>query len=134
MKRITVITLVLLAFSFPLRFVRAQAYVPGLRFGGHVRTIIPCICSFNMWTFYAPLYPIPPFPGAGPLVVMPGVTMPRAYQWFVLPVPVPTTWQLGQYVPPGICLLLIPSIPPVCLPLPAFGMVTMAGASFPGFP
>lgn len=128
MKRTLFIAIFLLClFVVPLHTAHAQ-FPP---FGGHVRFIIPCTCTFNWWVFYAPLYPLP-LPFAGPLVITPGITFPYAYQWFVLPVPVPTTWELGQYLPgAGICFI---GVPPFCFPLFGLGHVMKAGASFPGFP
>jgi len=132
MKRITALIFCLVSVFVPL-FHFAQAQSPLLAYGGEVRVVIPCTCTFNWWVFYAPLYPAPaPFPFVGALVITPGVTFPLAYPWFILPVPVPTTWQLGQYIPgAGICFI---GVPPFCVPLPNWGHVMKAGASFPGFP
>jgi hypothetical protein len=70
------------------------------------------------------------FKSVGALTFTLGPSIPYAYQQFILPYPVPTTWQLGNFIPgAGICLV---GAFPVCVPAPSLGMIFEVGASFPG--
>lgn len=101
-----------------------------LPFGGYVTAPLFCTCSFNWWILYAPFYPLPAPPVAA-LVYTQYASIPYAYQTSLIPVPLPTSWQLGKYIPgPQVCFI---GIIPACVPVPALGVITRVGASFPGF-
>jgi len=101
---------------------------PTLPFGGYVLFSIPCTCNpGSLWIFYAPFFNGTSIPTPGALVYTPFIS--TLYREF-LP-GVPTTWELGTYIPGAqSCLVGIP--PAVCAPLPAVGVIKMLGTSFPG--
>lgn len=119
--RIALVTVFLLSFYFlPIK---ARAIVT-LPFGGLNTVTVPCTCSGMLWVFFSPLYPSPPFPLAGALVFVPGVTIPHPYFLFG----VISKWELGQYVTPdpGICWV---GAPPFCVVLPSMGIMFRSGTS-----
>jgi len=102
----------------------------GLNFGGYVVASMPCICSINWWITYAPFYPLPA-PKVAALVYTQFASIPYAYQTSLIPVPLPTSWQMGKYIPgPQTCLT---GLPPICAIVPSLGVISQVGASFPGF-
>ncbi len=95
-----------------------------LPFGGMVAFSVPCTCSFNLWIFFAPMYPAPvPFPYSGALVYTPGISF--LHPLFLIGVP--TKWHLGDYVP-GVQACFI-GAPPFCVPLPSWGHIFRVGTS-----
>lgn len=120
----------ILFFIMPLQSLHAAAVLPP--YGGLVTFAIPCTCSFGWLVSYFPLHPITYPWVTHSLVWQAGVSIPYAYQQFLI-TPTPTSWQLGTFVPGGMCWILAPNPVDPCIPLPADGTIFMAGASFPGF-
>jgi len=115
-----------LAFFIFLSFLlpgKVDAIV-ALPFGGLNTVTVPCICSGMLWVFMSPLYPNPPFPWAGALVFVPGVTIPHPNFLFG----VISKWELGQYITPdpGICWI---GVAPFCTILPSLGIMFRSGTS-----
>lgn len=108
------------------------AFVPGLPFGGLVIFSVPCICSANLWIWFAPLYPLP-LPPVGPLVYQPGYT--TLYGDFAIGIT--ATWHLGSYLPIigknptklfGICWIETKT---ACVPIESFGVMNKVGTGLP---
>ncbi len=123
MKRFSAL-LLCSVFLFP---VIARAQIGDLPFGGLVVAAVPCSCTVGIAIFFAPMYPNPPFPYAGSLHFIPGISFLHPFY----KIGVPTTWHLGKYVPGvGSCWS---GIPPACVPVPTVGIITRVGTSEPGF-
>lgn len=124
----------LLCMGFALTPLTAYAQLgtgvgTSISFGGWVAYTIPCTCSFSLWVFFTPLYLRGlPAPIVGPLVYTPGIS--TLYPYYLIGVP--TTWELGDYVP-GVQACLI-GVPPACVILPSIGLMSRVGTSAPGFP
>ncbi len=126
MKKILATILIVSSILFSTPAVAlAQVELP---FGGYVTVPIFCTCSFNWWILYAPFYPAPT---VASLVYTQYASIPYAYQTSLIPAPLPTSWQLGKYIPgPQTCFI---GVLPLCVPIPSLGVITRVGASFPGF-
>ena len=112
-----------LFFVFPL--VSKADPLTGSMFGGYVTASVPCGCSGGVWIYYSELFLGLPTPITGALYFPPGGILYSFYQ-----LGIPTTWELGQFVPgPGECL--IPS-GTGCVLLPALGTIEYMGTSLPG--
>lgn len=113
----------------PLTPVSAQVPpVPG--FGGLINFDIPCTCPGtigNLWIWHTPLFlTVSPSPLTGPLAWSPFYTIHYPMYFFG----VPGSYDLGAYIP-GVqaCWLLIPAVPPFCIPLVNIGLMTQEGTS-----
>jgi hypothetical protein len=104
----------------------AKALVTGVPFGGFVTSVIPCTCPpFGLWIQYTPFFFGSSIPAAGALYFPIGALL---YEYFQIGVP--GTWELGSFIPnPGQCLILAPTLPPSCIPLPALGTIEYTGTS-----
>ena len=122
-------TLVITALFIPVTLVQALAPV-GLGFGGYVVLSIPCTNPPFGWNIYYGIF-YPTLLNPLRSLYLPVTAIPYPYIRSIYPVPLPTSWELGSYIPgPGLCLI---GICPACVLLPAGGVITRVGASFPGF-
>ncbi|MDB5194813.1 MAG: hypothetical protein JWN50_827 [Parcubacteria group bacterium] len=120
-------------------FTYVKAFDIGLPFGGYVTFALVCTCPpFGVMITYAPLFLGNALPIAGPLWFPPGAQLYAYYQ-----LGVPTTWNLGSFVPGGICNMLNPAAvaatagadPDPCappIPIPTLGTIEYMGTSMPG--
>jgi hypothetical protein len=130
-SRVFLILVCLLIVMVPSS-VSAVAYAnpgTGFGFGGWVSFFIPCTCSAGLWIFFTPLFLSgSPTPIVGSLTYTPGVS--DLYPLYSIAVP--TSWELGDYVPGAQTCLT--GVPPACVPLLAIGLMNRVGTSAPGFP
>ena len=126
MKKLFSILFTAFLIFFPVAYTYAIA---PLGFGGYVVFAIPCTCPPFGWNItYGIFYPA--LVNTLRTLYLPPTAIPYSYQTSIYPVPLPTSWELGSYIPgPGACLT---GVPP-CLPLPAGGTIVRVGASMPGF-
>lgn len=103
-------------------------------FGGYVLLVLPCTCSPGNWLVtYAPLFPLA-YPYVTHSLVLLPATIRYDYVQF-LRTPAPTSWHLGWFIPTvSIISPCLMGVPPACLPMPADGIITATGSSYPGFP
>ncbi|KND48548.1 MAG: hypothetical protein AB200_02360 [Parcubacteria bacterium C7867-005] len=114
-------------FSFilitSLFFIPSISFALGLPFGGRVAVTVPCTCSLpgTLHISFAPLY-LSAVPIVGSVVYSPTTIL---YQYFAIGVP--TTWELGEYLP-GVqeCFIYVGV---ACVPLPSVGVMTRVGTS-----
>ena len=124
--RVSFLVISVTTFFLPLSVFAGP--LPGtLPFGGLVSYSIPCTCSLgSLWIWFTPLWLGAPVPVTGSLVYVPFSSI--LYAWWMIGIP--STWHLGSYIP-GVqaCYMLVPTVPPSCVPWPAAGVITQVGTS-----
>lgn len=121
MKKFYLSSILVIAMVFTPHLASATGY------GGYVTFTVPCTCSGGLMAFFSPLYLSSKVPIFGSLYVP---LTSRAYKHFLKAVP--TTWEVGNFVPGGVCLVLAPIPVDPCIPIPTLGTVRFMGTSFAG--
>lgn len=121
--------IVLVIFLFtPFGYIKAAS--TGLPFGGYVTSALVCTCPpFGVMINYGPLFLGSNIPIVGNLWFPPGAIL-YAYHFLGIP----TTWNLGSFVPSGVCNIINPAVNPAvpCIPIPTLGTILYMGTSQPG--
>ncbi len=90
----------------------------GLPFGGYVLWVTPCTCAP-----VAQIFVFLPRPTPTSNFTLNYIYGSEAFRWYNLPEPTIAT--VGLYAPAvQSCFMLVPAIPPFCVPFPALGTIT----------